>query len=52
MPVLAQIHGSLQHRDGPLHVPLAQMHDTDPIARLNQAEGIIDGLGDPEPFFS
>src|SRR6266851_2204626 len=51
MPVLAQTHAPLEHRDGPLHLPLALMHSTDPLARHNQAEGIIDGLGDPEPFF-
>ena len=51
VPVLAQTQGPLQHRDGPVHVPLAQIHQTDPMARLNQAEGMIDGLGDPEPVF-
>ena len=51
MPVQAQPHGPLQHWDGPLHVSLALIHHTDPIAYLNQAEGTIDGLGDPQPFF-
>ena len=50
-PVLAQTHRPLQHRDGSLHVSLAQIHHADPIARLNHGEGIIDGLGEPEPFF-
>jgi len=27
------------------------MHHTDPTARLNLAEGIMDGLGNPKPFF-
>ena len=44
-------YGPLQHRDGPLHVPLAQIHHTDPMARLNHREGMIDDLGDPEPVF-
>ncbi len=51
MPVLAQTQGSLQHRDGPVHVPLAQIQKAHPTARVNQAEGMIDGLGDPEPVF-
>ena len=51
VPVLAQTHGPLQHRDGPLHVPLAKRHRTDPLTYLHQAEGIINGLSDPEPFF-
>ena len=51
MPVLAQTQGSLQPRDGLEHVPLPQIHHTDPLARLNLAEGIMDGLGDLEPVF-
>jgi hypothetical protein len=47
MPVLAQTHCPLQHRDGPVHVPLAPIHNTYPKARLNQAEGMINGLSDP-----
>jgi hypothetical protein len=50
VPVLAQTQGPFQHRDGALQLPLAQRHHTGPPARQNQAEGIMDGLGDPEPF--
>ena len=34
-----------------MHVPLAPIQHTYPIVHYNQAEGMIAGLGNPEPFF-
>ena len=35
----------------PLHIPLTQIQPAHAAARRNQAEGMVDGLGDPEPLF-
>ena len=49
--ILTDAHSPFERRKGPGQVALAEGQQTEPVIGPHKAAGVIDRLGDPQPFF-